>query len=236
MKSTAHVFFVLALCPGFAAAQVLPPTDGYTVEVSFSKGLERRMASINNLEQTFEERFRENRHDGHTFAETGTQRYAKSKTTGTEWAGTRLIGDLSDFTLENLVQALVAYNVNRAVPDFRGRIEIDISRLKLTNPSIAFLEWSRSYARGHVRVTGADGRVLFDDEVTANLVIDTTVNRSHDGPELAFVEIDPSRRVGPTLAQFVERALEQVWPASKNDIVGPVIVRVSEVNERLIFN
>lgn len=236
MRSTALVICLLVLVPAAASAQVLPPMDGFSVEVTFSKSLERRMASINALEQRLEERFRQSRHYARSPRDAGSQRYAESRTSGTQWAGERLVGDVSDFTLDNLVKAMVAYNVDRAAPDFSGRIEIEIDALKLTNPSIAYLESFQSYAEGRVKVTDADGNVLFDKEVRTNLVINSTVDASYDGPELAFAETDPSRRVGPTLAYFVERALERVWPAQKSDIVGPVIIRVSGPNERVILD
>lgn len=236
MKMTALVIGLVLLQPNVAGAQILPQMEGYSVDVTFSEGLERRMPSINNLEQTYEKRFRKNRHDAASAREAGTQRFAEIETAGTEWAGERLIGETSDFTLENLVKAMVAYNVNRAVPEFAGHIEIDIDGLKLSNASIAFLESFQSYAAGRIKVTGADGNVLFNDSVRANLVIDTTVERDYEGPRLAFVETEPPRRVGPTLAYFVMRALQRAWPEHEDDFVGPVIVRVSDPNESLIFD
>lgn len=235
MKFTILVIGLFLLQPNIAGAQILPPMEEYSVDVAFSKGLERRMSSINNLEQTYETRFRKNRHDARSAREAGSQRFAESRTEGTEWAGERLIGEPSDFTLENLVKAIVAYNVNRTVPEFRGRIEIDISRLTLSNASIAFLDSHQSYAAGRIKVTDADGSVQFDDKVRINLVINTTVNTSYDGPELAFIETEPARRVGPTLAYFVQRALQQAWPEHEDDFAGPIIVRLSQPNEQLIF-
>lgn len=236
MRSIVLAISLLALIPASATAEILPQTDGYTVEVGFSDNLQSRMASINSLEQRLEARFRESRHYAKSPRGAGTQRFAESRTQGTEWAGERLIGDVSDFTLDNLVKALVAYNVNRAAPDFAGRIEIEIDELKLTNPSIAFLESFQSYAEGRVKVTDADGNVLFDENVRTNLVIDSTVDTSYDGPELAFAETDPSQRVGPALAYFIERALERAWPDDKSEIVGPVIIRVSDPNARVSLN
>lgn|GEM_PF-1015843 len=235
MRSTALVILLLIMAPA-AAAQILPPVEDYEIEVTFSDDLQQRMVSINGLEQRLEARFRQDRHYAKSPRGAGSQRFAENRTAGTEWAGERLIGDVSDFTLDNLVKALVAHNVNRAVPDFAGRIEIEIDALKLTNPAIAFLESFQSYAEGHVRVTDAEGNALFDKDLRTNLVIDSSVAPSYDGPGLAFAETDPSQRVGPTLAYFVERALERVWPAHKSELVGPVIIRVSGPNERVILD
>lgn len=236
MKSIALAISILFLVPGLAGAQNQPAPKGYDVEVSFSKALQQRMASINNLEQRLEERFRKNRHYATSPRGAGSQRFAESRTAGTKWAGERLIDEIPDFTLENIVKAMVAYNLNRAAPDFRGRIEIEIDTLKLSNPAIAFLGSIRSYAEGRVKVTSADGRVLFNDQFRANLVIDSTVDTSYDGPALAYGETDPSTRVGPVLAYFVKRALESAWPDRAGDIVGPIIIRVSGPNERVIID
>jgi len=236
MRSIALAVGLLALIPAGTTAQIVPPIEKYSVEVAFSDNLGQRMASINSLEQRLEARFRDNRHYAKSPRGAGSQRFAESRTEGTEWAGERLIADVSDFTLDNLVKALVAYNVNRAAPDFGGRIEIRIDELKLTNPSIAFLRSFQSYAEGRVKVTDADGNVLFDKPVRTNLVIDSTVDTSYDGDQLAFAETDPSQRVGPTLAYFVERALALAWPEKKGEIAGPVIIRVSGPNERVVLD
>lgn len=224
------------LLPAIGGAQIVPEIEGYSLEVGFSEDIERRLASINELEQRYEARFRERRTDARTFSRTGTQRFAGIETAGTEWAGERLIDSAADYTLDRLVRAMVAYNVNRAVPGFRGRIEIAIDTLQLSNPGLAWLESIRSYAEGRVRVTRADGTVLVDEEIEANLVVNPTVDRSYAGPALAFAETDPARRVGPTLARFVEKALVTAWPEYADEIVGPVVVRISDPGERTILD
>lgn len=236
MRSIIVAIGLFVLLPASTAAQILPPVDGYSVDVTFSDKLRQRLASINSLEQRFEERFRENRHYARSPRRAGTQRFAGRSNADTEWAGERLIGKVSDYTLENLVEAMVAYNVNRALPDFGGRIEIHIDKLQLSNPAIAFLESIQSYAAGRIKVIDPDGSVVFNDRVRANLVVDRTVDDSYDGPALAFVETDPSKRVGPTLAFFVKRALQQAWPEHQELFAGPIIVRVSGPDERVIID
>lgn len=238
MKRPNAILIGLAAC--FAAgigAQVRQPlADGYTVEVTFSEALERRMASINRMEQRFEERFRTRRHDQPAGSMVGSQRFAAIRTAGTEWAGERLIAEVADFTVENLVEAMVVYNVNRAVPGFGGRIDIRIDELQLSNPSMSWLRSNRSYAKGYARVTTADGRVVFDGAIRSDLVVRSTVDTSYSGPDLAFGETEPSRRVGPTLAQFVERVLERAWPEQRTEMAGPVVVRLTGPHERVNFN
>lgn len=236
MRSVAFLFAIFLVFPGASAAQIIPATEGYRVHVTFSDEIESRMDSINSVEQRFEQRFRQHRYDAQSRRLAGTQRFASINTEGTEWAGERLIGEVSEFTLENLVKAMVAYNVNLVVPDFRGDIEVRVNLLKLSNATTAYLDSSHSYALGRFKVTTSDGNIVFDDKVSANLLIDQTVNPSFDGPELAFVETDPSKRVGPTLAYFVRQALRQAWPEHKDAFAGPVIIRVSQSNERLTLN
>jgi len=235
MRWIATVIAALALHAGAAGAQILPPMEGYRVDVSFSDALQERMASINNLEQRYEERFREHRNSRGPGARAGSQRFAEQRTGGTEWGGERLIAEVSGFTVENLVKAMVAYNINRIAPGFGGRVDIRIDELRLSNPPLAFLESTRSAAAGTVRITDANGYLMLDERVEADLIERPTVNTDYDGPELAFIETEPARRVGPTLAQFVERALEQAWPDRADEIAGPIIVRLSGPGDRLIF-
>lgn len=232
MKSIALAVGVLIAVS--AGAQIVPPVSGYTVEVEFSPALERRMASIDAIEQRLEAQFRDRRHDRDIGREAGTQRFAAERTAGTEWAGERLIEAASDYTLDHLVRALVAYSVNRAAPGFRGRVEVRIDRLQVTDSPVGYLNSPQSFAVGEITVTSADGTVLADRRIRADLVVDPTVDPSYDGPELAFAETDPARRVGPTLAQFIEQALETAWPDRAEEIAGPVVVRLTAPNERWI--
>jgi len=235
MKLKILILASTVLACGIAGAQILPAMEGYTVEVTFSKSLQQRLASVDSLERKLEARFREDRNDRDGPRQPTTQRWAASETAGTEWGGERLIGDPEHFTVTNLVKAMVAYNVNRAAPDFQGQVRVELHKLGLTNTPIAAIERVRSYAAGHVTVTLPDGSVLFDDRVSANLVVNPTADRSHTGPELAFSETEPHKRVGPTLAYFVERALERAWPGREGEIVGPVVVRVSDSNESVVL-
>lgn len=234
MRWIATVIAALALHAGAAGAQILPPMEGYRVDVSFSGALQERMASINNLEQRYEERFREHRTIDRTGAQAGSQRFAEQRTAGAEWAGERLIAEVSGFTVENLVKAMVAYNINRVAPEFGGRVVIHIDELRLSNPPLAFLESTRSAAAGTIRITDGDGYLRLDERVEADLIVQPTVNTGYQGPDFAFIETEPARRVGPTLAQFVERALEKAWPERADELAGPIIVRISGPGDRLL--
>lgn len=214
-----------------AAAQDAPDLDRIAIDVSFSKAVERRMTSIDAQERARETEFRKDRNYDDSFREAGVFRFADSLTEGTRWAGENLLPDIDDFTVANLVRALTIDNLARAVPDFRGTISYDIRRLKIANHPVAILEGISSYATGRIVVTAADGSLIADEKVTANLVVDPTVDRSYQGPKYAFRETEENLRVGPTLSYFVEKALERVWPEREAEIHGPVIVRISGPNE-----
>lgn len=214
-----------------AAAQDAPDLDRIAVGAAFSKAVERRMSSIDAQEQRREKEFRKDRNYGNSFREAGVFRFAESQTEGTRWAGETLLPEIEDFTVANLVRALTVDNLARAVPDFRGTISYDIRRLKVANHPVAILQGISSYASGRIVVTAADGTLIADEKVTANLVVDPTVDRSYQGPKYAFRETEENLRVGPTLAYFVEKALERVWPEQADAIHGPVIIRISGPNE-----
>lgn len=214
-----------------ASAQSAPKLDPGAIEVSFSKAVEQRMTSINAQEREREADFRKNRNYGDSYRDAGVFRFSSTRTEGTRWAGETLVPDIGDFTIANLVRALTADNLARAMPEFRGTIRYDIRRLKVANHPVAILEGISSYATGRIVVTAADGSLIADEKVSANLVVDPTVDLNYQGPKYAFMETDQNLRVGPTLSYFVEKALERVWPDKADAIHGPVILRVSGPDE-----
>ncbi|GAK32386.1 hypothetical protein JCM17846_08640 [Iodidimonas nitroreducens] len=236
----------LALCALFAipvlaqtsptSSAIAPQMDGYQIETVFSKTLNNRMKSIDDLERTFEKRFRKTGTDDSTSQRSAIHRFPKSRTIGTQWAGETLIPDAENYTMGNLIAALAADNLNRALPDFKGTLRLTIDRLKVSSHPIAFLNASNSYVMGKVEWLDSEGHLVKSQDVTANLVIDPSVDLNYDGPKYAFIETDEADRVGPTLAYFVEKALESLWPEQDDKINGPVIIRLSGPNESIIFN
>ncbi len=217
-----------------ASAAIAPKMEGYRVEVEFSPAVARKLDQINRVERTLEERFRKNRTDRVVPRSAGVLRFARGQTEGTVWATERLIPDLEDFTVSNLVKALAADNINRANPGFQGTVRLRIDHMKIANHNVAFLSGPSSYVIGTVSLVAPDGKVLRTEKVSANLVVDHTVDTSYKGPKYAFMETQDTNRVGPALAYFVEKALERLWPDRKDRIHGPVIVRVSGPNEQII--
>lgn len=224
--------YVLALCAGHAADAQTSPASGRQVEIAFSERLARSLPAIDRIERVREERFRASRIDT-TADRRSVFHHAAARTTGVQWAGERLIPELEQYSVEALLRALVETNLDRAAPDFTGKLTLEIERIKIAGHALALLRGPSSYAVGRIVLAGTDGRVLFEDRVQASLVVRPTLDLGHDGPEFAFAETDESDRAGPTLSYFVEKALERAWPERKADIHGPVIVRLSGPNEFL---
>ena len=251
IKTTmARIFYprgaALALCALFAgpvlaqspssSSDIAPEMTGYQIETVFSKALTKRMQSIDDLERTFEKRFRKTGTDDSSPLRSAIHRFPKNRTEGTQWAGETLIPDAENYMMSNLITALAADNLNHAVPDFTGTLRFTIDRLKVSSHPIAFLNASHSYALGKVEWLDLDGNLVKSQDVSANLVVDPSVDLNYDGPKYAFIETDEADRVGPTLAYFVEQALESLWPEQKSEINGPVIIRLSGPNETIFFN
>lgn len=234
MRFVYSLFVVALLAAMPAAAQIAPEMKTYSVEINFREGIADILGRVDHVERVMEERFRKYRHTQRSHREAGVFRFSKSLTEGTRWANETLIPEVENYTVTNLITALTADNINRAAPEFEGRIVYEIDRFKVENHDVAILNGTNSYMTGRVVALGADGEVMKAEKVTANLVVDPTVDREYTGPKYAFFQTDPANRVGPTVAYFVERALEKIWPDKKDEIHGPVIIRVSGPQEQVL--
>jgi len=223
-----------ALLAAPAGAQTAPETASEMVEIEYDDGIEAILSRVNRVEQIKEERFRKYRHTERTHREAGVFRFSGTLTEGTRWANETLIPELENYTVTNLLRALTVDNLNKAVPDFDGRIVYEIDRFKVANHEVAILSGTSSYMTGRVTLLGPNGAVRKREKVTANLVVDPTVDRQYTGPKYAFLQTDPEARIGPTVSFFVEQALEQLWPEKEDEIHGPATVIVSGPNERVI--
>ncbi len=203
-------------------ASFLKPPAGVAITVSFSNKLARRMSAIDRVEQIMEERWRRHRITTASVRASITDRrhYAERKVS--VYGGERLIPELDAYTTTNIIMAATVYNLRRAMPDFRGQIAYEIRKLKVARHPVAFLNGSHSYATGRVRIETADGRLLFERKIHAQLITDISPVYHYDGPRLPFIPSDADRRIAPVLTAFVERALKAAFPEKKDLIVGPI--------------
>ncbi|RMF16195.1 MAG: hypothetical protein D6757_03155 [Alphaproteobacteria bacterium] len=223
---------LLASAPSTARAD----TQKVKVEVTYGQPLADKVAAIDAIEQMLEQRFRNNRYYARSYREAGILRNTRTRFAKVKWANELLIPDVKDYTLNHLIAAVTRYELDRALPDFEGTVRYHIKALKVDNHDVALLRGASSYVIGSVEVRDAKGNLVGKaDDISANLVVDYTVDNSYSGPKLAFAETDEHNRVGPTVAWSVKKALSKVWPEHKKDFVGPIIVRISGPNEDIAY-
>ncbi len=237
-KALAGGLFGLVALGAVAAAPAVARADEerVKVEVSYDAPLADKVETIDRAEQRLEERFRKNRYYARSFREAGVLRNTKTRFARVRWANEQLIENVEDYTLDNLIAAITRYNLRRALPDFAGTVRYRIRSIKVDNHDVALLRGVSSYVLGSIEVVDAKGSVVGRaDDISANLVVDYTVDNAYSGPKLAFAETDEHNRVGPTIAYFVKKALSAVWPDHRKDFVGPIIVRIAGPNEHISY-
>lgn len=193
------------------------------VEVTLSAGLQSLEVRIDSLEQTREKRFRRNRHYDLN-ATTSIRRFASSRYRDVAWANELLVPELAAYGVKNLISALVNESLNRAGVDPAGMIvRVHLDALRVSGHPLARLSGSQTYARGTISlVDAANGQILRSAEITANTVIDPTVDLGYRGPDFAFEDTDADHRVGPALAFFVMKGLGKLYEGT--DFPRPVAV------------
>ncbi|RMF16197.1 MAG: hypothetical protein D6757_03165 [Alphaproteobacteria bacterium] len=204
------------------------------VEVTWSRKLAKRQAQIDRIERIMEERWRRYRSFGTVQRGSILNRGTSMPRRDIQHAGERLIPKLENYSMANLLKAATIYNLRRSVPEFRGHIIYRIKTLKVANHPIAFLGAGHSYAVGRIRIVGADGTTILDRKVTINLNENVHATYPYKGPGLVFFDTEADRRVGPLLARFVERSLEAAWPDRRDEIIGPVFIRVAGPGEQIV--
>jgi len=202
---------------------VLNFANAADIEVVFSDRLAKNMDTLNNIEREREEFFRETNDD------TGSQRGRSSqflhvaKLENVDWAVESLIPNVDDFTVERLIKAMAAETLKRAdMGNLEGTIRLTIKTMKVANHSLSFLRGTDSYIIGTIEHIGANGQVLESSKVSANLVIDASVDASYSGPDFAFYATDSKDRIGPTLSRFIQKGLELLFKG--RDFSGPIII------------
>ena len=205
------------------------------VEVSLSEKLQKRVARIDAIEQRREEDFRRHGTDDRNVVRS-SRRFIRSELPGVQWAGELLIADAADYGVENLLVALVKENMRRAGKDgFDDTIRVTLNRLGVANHSLSVLRSASDYAVGTFEIVdSASGAVKQTAEVRTSLGIGFEVNPHYDGPDFAFADTDPSRRVGPVLTDFVQEGLEELFPGEA--FAGPVVVIHSRTSGRALEN
>ncbi len=207
-------FVVLALALPSAAR-------GVEVEVAFSPSLRANLARIDEVEQVAEQQFRAHRaYDD--FSRSNRVVSASAVLANVGWANERLVQSAAGYGVESLVRALVIDGLAKAGVADVPRIRVTVDRIGVRNHPVAPLRGNNNYVNGTFELLDASGAVLRSVDVVSNLVASPTSDRSYRGPDYAFDDMDPSRRVGPSLAYFVTKGLKRLYP----DKTFPKVVTV----------
>ncbi len=214
----------LVVAPSYAGQDYLD--ERYVrVIVIFRHDLAERLKMIDRAERRMERRLRSwggynSQASLHSRGRVGGLRRSIS------WAGMRLIPDVDRYSVVNMIAAVTRYEIARAFPRFRGYVRFVIDEMKIARHPVAYLRGTASYIRGSVEVVDYGGHTLGRfSGLTTRSGLSYTVDPTYDGPGLLFPEEDLAVRVGPTVALFVARMMERIWPHRADRFVGPVLYR-----------
>lgn len=202
----------LVAAPVAALADSAIEITDSAIEITLSTRLQALEKRIDAIERQREKRFRKNRHYDRNAA-VSVRRFAKTHYRDVAWANELLVSDLAAYGVKNLLAALVNESLNRAGIDRTGvTLRVHLDALRVANHSLARLSGAVTYAYGSISlIDTASGQVVRVADISANLVIDPTVDYGYQGPDFVFEDTDPSRRVGPALAYFVMTGLGELY-------------------------
>lgn len=219
------------LAPGFAFGEV-------QVDVELSPFLREAAPRIDQVERRSEEEFRKHRAYEDVDRRSERAQFADSVLNRVEWANERLVPDAAEYGVEKLVQALVRDALAKAgLESYSKRIRVTVDQVGVRNHPVAPLRGASEHVSGRFEeIDPASGQTLRAAEVVSNLVVSPTADRSYHGPDLAFDDTDPTRRVGPALAYFVTKGLEKLFPDRTFPKVVTVLFadRENETRPRLV--
>jgi hypothetical protein len=133
-----------------------------------------------------------------------------SRRTSVAWAG-NLIADPAGYGLVTLAKALTADAVTRAnKPDVR--IRLTINRIRVQNHAVARLGGGSTFVGGVAELLDAQGVVTKSEKISAFATVHYGTGRSTPDGDYQFDERDENNRIGPVVARFVEKSLEELYP------------------------
>jgi hypothetical protein len=200
---------ILSFAFGFSSSTIADPD---TIELSFSKYLDKRMDRISAIDKRREEVFRKFRRDGGRQAQRPRDALNNSRFQ-TEWANERLIPDIDDYSVPTLISEMMKRGVDAANPEgFDGKIVLEIKDLFVANFPLASINSFNSRMKGVVKHYDASGQLIAEHKVWTALVPKFSATRNYKGPDYAYLTTSGATRVGPVAAEFTAKALEKVFP------------------------
>lgn len=209
----------------FASVAIFPATAD--VKVTFSNYLNKKMDVINRIEVSRESKFRENQVEGPNGNTVGvTTTFYKNRFRHVKWGNEKLIPNMADYTVENLITAMMEQGMREAAPDFDGEVKLHIERLNVNNFAAGAIRSKNvpTRMRGWVSVYDAAGNLVKEEKVSSIAYnVNVTFVRDYDGRGYMYQSSAADTRVGPVAAEFTEKALKKIFP--EYNAQGAVLVR-----------
>lgn len=181
------------------------------VTVTFSERLQGLSDRINHIEQKREEAFRKYRDDRMAFRTSGSRRMARAIWDNVGWAGERLIDDVDQYTMTNLITSMVNYSLDKAnMGDKVGRVDVYLDKLRVEDHSLGLLRGNSNYASGRMVAWDMNGNKIGEKDFSSTFTPLVTASRHYDGPDMAFADLHENTRIGPTLGYFIYKGLDKV--------------------------
>ncbi len=182
------------------------------VKVSFSDSLNERMNRINAIEKKREKIFRQFRTEGTRANISRIAHFNISRFNGTEWGNERLVKELDDFTIPNLITGMFEKSIKEAAPDFDGDVLVHIDNLRVANSPLAWLTSFNTRMAGTVKLVNTDGEVIAETTLSTIGVPEFSRSRNYKGRDYAYMRSARNTRVGPIAAEFNEKVFKQLYP------------------------
>jgi hypothetical protein len=211
VKIQRSALLILSLTFGISVAAI---AEGETVELSFSKYLDKRMDRISAIDKQREQVFRDFRRDGSRQAQRPRDALNNSRFFQTEWANERLIPDMDDYSVPTLITEMMARGIKGANPEgFDGRVVLEIEELRVANFPLAAINSFNTRMKGKVKHFDDAGNLIAEHKVWTALIPKFSASRNYKGPNYAYLTTSGATRVGPVAAEFTAKALEKLFPA-----------------------
>lgn len=219
MRATFLLVSLLVLA-GFSLAHTPAMASETQVEVMFVDQIQEKLDRINKFEQTREKKFRRHRVEG---ARTDYSRRNKSRFSKAEFGGERLIADVEDYTVENIVRQAVLYNLSQLqLEEVPSRVFVRIEDIKLSRYSLSDFQAAESQLTGTMLILDQAGNQTGAVKLAWTMRPKAIREPSYQGPELAFLAEAANTRLAPLVIGFLERAFEHIYDGK--DAPGPVFL------------
>jgi len=211
---------ILIAVVGFAVGPVAVNAAEIDVSVTFAEKLKVHVDRLNVLEKKREIYFRKHRGERRHGP---PPRLARSRYGKIEYGVERLIPDVKDFSIENVIRRAVQRNLGlMELKNTPVRVTVHIKEMVIQNSPLARLSSFNTYMKGKVELFDSKGMSLGAVDITRNLFNNRSVDRYYNGPEYAFLAESAMVRTAPIALEFVEKALERLY--KNKDVPGVIFI------------